>query len=537
MVVVGITGRRRRAATAVAVDGRILAAVGEAIVTRVPAAGYRDAGFPIASLRTCLGTAGLTPDSVDVVVSAEGGMPGTFAVREPLACAARSAGLERAVLRRTSTLEACARQAAIGMPAGVVLTTDLQRSALAVATIEEGCVSEIRPLFGLAAVLGLTPRLGRLLGLTDSEPEDLLQSLELLARSIPHESAFPFDDVRGDREASDGPEGSRAFDRALARAAAEAGGSLSDAASPRVEIQRARARVAEGFLGRLAFLLISAAGTHRHSTRRVVLAGSLFACPDFNARLFGDPSLDLSVAPAPAPEGAALGAALQPFAAPGNSLGNHLALGPSFTESDAKKALENCRLDYVYEPFWPRLIDRIVQVLSQGKLVAWFQESAEFGHPVLGSRSVLADPSNRYARDNINRFFRHRPDDWPIGLSVPLEASGCLDPAALSPWRFARTSIRPEWRDRLRGVTDRGGSVHAHVLQPGGGMFHELLVAHSRRTGIPGLINVALHGSGEPTACSPRDAVRATYASAVDAMVMHRFLVMKDYWQLRNRPA
>jgi carbamoyltransferase len=305
-----------------------------------------------------------------------------------------------------------------------------------------------------------------------------------------------------------------------------------------VEIQRARSRVADGFLGRLAFLLASAAATEQRSNDGVALGGSLFACPDFNARLRGTTSLDFHVAPAPAPEGAALGAALQPFAADlGGDLANHLALGPSFSESEAKRALENCRLDYVYEPVWPRLIERIVQVLSQGKLVAWFQESAEFGHPVLGSRSVLADPSNRYARDNVNRFLRHRPDDWPIGLSVPLEASGCLDSASLSPWRFARTSVRPEWRDRLRGVIDRADAVHAHVLQPGHGMFYELLTAYTRRTGVPGLINVALHGIGEPTACSPRDAVRATYSSAVDAMVMHRFLVMKDYWQLRNRPS
>jgi carbamoyltransferase len=211
-----------------------------------------------------------------------------------------------------------------------------------------------------------------------------------------------------------------------------------------------------------------------------------------------------------------------------------LALGPNFTEADAKKALENCRLDYVYEPVWSRLIERAAQVLAQGKLVAWFQDSAEFGAPLLASRSVLADPSNRYARDNVNRFLRHRPDDWPIDVSIAADARGCLGSAPLSPWRFVQAPVHPEWRERLRAAVDRSGSVHAHVVpRSDGGMFHDLLAAFVRRTGVPGLINVPLHGPGEPTACSPRDAIRATYSSAVDAMVMQRFLVMKDYWLLR----
>src|SRR5262245_8481626 len=120
MVVVAITGRRRRAATAVAVDGRIVAAVRDAILTRVPWSGYRETGFPLPSFRACLDKAGLSPEKVDLVVSAEGAASGSFAVREHLACAARAAGLGRAPVRRIGTLEACARQAAIGLPSGVV---------------------------------------------------------------------------------------------------------------------------------------------------------------------------------------------------------------------------------------------------------------------------------------------------------------------------------------------------------------------------------------------------------------------------------
>jgi predicted NodU family carbamoyl transferase len=539
MVVVGITGRRRRAATAVAVDGRIVAAVREAMVIRVPAAGYRETGFPVASFRACLAKAGLTPDSIDHVVSAEGAAPGMLPVRDSLSRAAKASGLERALFCRTSVLEASARQAAIGLESGIVLTTDLQRSAAAVGAIEGASPSTLHPLGGLAAVLSLTPRLGRFLGLTDAEPEDVLQSLELLARSALDEPASLFETMDAAAESGDLCAVSDAFDKTVARTEQRAGASLADAASPRIEVQRERARLAEGFLHRVALLLATAldAAAQRYATDRAVLAGGMFTCADFNARLGALSSLTISVAPVPSPEGAALGAALRPFTSAGaDGLPNHLALGPSFSESEAKKALESCRLDYVYEPVWPRLIERVVQVLGHGKLVAWFQDSAEFDQSLRGSRSILADPSNRYARDNVNSFLRRRPHDWPIGVSIPAAASGCLSSPDLSPWRFVQARVKPEWREHLRGAADRSGSIHAHVLPADGSdVFHGLLSLHHQRSGVPGLINVALHGSGEPTACSPLDAIRSTFSSAVDAMVIHRFLVMKDYWQLRAR--
>jgi len=45
---------------------------------------------------------------------------------------------------------------------------------------------------------------------------------------------------------------------------------------------------------------------------------------------------------------------------------------------------------------------------------------------------------------------------------------------------------------------------------------------------------VNLSGPREPRACTPRDAIRTTFSSAVDALVIGRFLVMKDYWLLRS---
>ena len=58
-----------------------------------------------------------------------------------------------------------------------------------------------------------------------------------------------------------------------------------------------------------------------------------------------------------------------------------------------------------------------------------------------------------------------------------------------------------------------------------------LLDAHYQRTGVPALITVDL---GTRTLMSPRDAIRETFASATEFLVMGRFLIAKDYFALRR---
>ena len=55
-----------------------------------------------------------------------------------------------------------------------------------------------------------------------------------------------------------------------------------------------------------------------------------------------------------------------------------------------------------------------------------------------------------------------------------------------------------------------------------------------RANDVPALIETNLGGPDEPVACTPRDAVRTIYSSAIDALIIGRFLLMKDYWLLRS---
>ncbi|MGH9202312.1 MAG: carbamoyltransferase C-terminal domain-containing protein, partial [Vicinamibacterales bacterium] len=313
------------------------------------------------------------------------------------------------------------------------------------------------------------------------------------------------------------------------------GSRLDDASSLNARVQQTRRSLAASFTHSLAQVVSDAAETSRKADGKMAvgLGGGMSANPGFNTELRQLAGDDLRQALVPEPVGRALGAALA------SSLGDEagkrlsgLALGPAYTEAEIKRTLDNCRLDYVYEPDWQRLIGRVSAMLAQGKVVAWFQGAMAFGPRPLGSRSVLCDPSGRYARQNINEYLRHLPLDEPLPVAfAPSAVEQCLSGSVLSPPRVVDASVRAEWRDQLVSALDWQHRVRVQAIGSSQApAMCELLECHFQRTGVPALIETRLGTSGEPVACAPRDAVRTVYSSAIDALVIGRFLLMKDYW-------
>ncbi|MEZ5293833.1 MAG: carbamoyltransferase C-terminal domain-containing protein [Vicinamibacterales bacterium] len=514
MIVGGIARAPGREAAALAVDGRIAAAVAR------PAG---PAGESPGTLDACLAAAGRSAGDLTHVVIVDGDAAGTGPTSDDGPPGGAAAGPAR---HRVSRLAAHWRLArASGAVAAVVAdgTAAMLVDDGGARIVEAPAAAVLLALAGeLASILGLTPA-GRPSG-------DALGDLEQLAGTHAG-AAAPLSGLVDDADPATADRG--AFDSAVAAARDAAGAPLDDASSPLVRAARVRAGLAEAFLAAVAAVFGALAS---RATTPPALAGRAFASPDFAARVRAAAGRPLAVAPWPSADGAAVGAALAIGPSVEGALSHGAAVGPPATEQDAKAVLENCRLDYLYEPRWPRLLDRVSQLLERGKLVAWFQGAEEFGHPLSGSRSILCDPSGRYARDNVNVFLRGCAPSTPIPLVLARGALDCVDRGALSPWGLVRTRVHEDYRDRLRAGLDARGDAHVHALpDEADGPLAELLDLHLRRTGVPGLVNLPLDGAGPgvTTASTPRDAIRATFGSSVDALVLHRFLVMKDYWQMR----
>lgn len=549
MRVLGISGGARHAAAAVSIDSEIVAAAAEESFARVAHVGsMMTGGYPVAAVDACLVRAGLTLGDIDRIV----------VVADVVADDARGAGdrsdghggipplmssgherLTRALRARAteidSPLEADARQVGAACTdeelAVLVLASDIGASA---AFRKQGHRLIAVDRFGGAnPMFAATSGVSEALGLGASGSYD---AVERLGSGAPADHLAAFDQaIEWTAE-----RGVVVHDDRLRKALEMLPGSVEDADrdwSLHVRVQQDRQTVAASFSARVRNVVAEMAASLSDKTgiRRVGVAGSLCSNSGLARTLgqrFGD---DVVVAPVPEPAGRAIGAALNGHQAP-PALLRSLALGPQFSESDIKETLDNCRLDYVYEPDWHRLLARLSRMLTRGSIVAWFQGPMGFGPRAVGTRSILGDPSNRYARDNINRFLRRGSVDDPLTVSMTGEAiRECLEGTAASPFLAIDARVKCEWRERLRAAVnpDHMAPVQLATMEQSPALV-ELLTTHRQQSGVPGLIQTPLSGIGEPTACTPRDAVRTMFSSAVDALVIGRFLLMKDYWLLRS---
>jgi carbamoyltransferase len=548
MRVLGISGRYRHAAAALAVDGHVTAAASEDCFVRVPGIGYmQTGGFPGAAVEACLRSAGLMLADIDrvTVVDDEGNGPGEMASMRRV--------LHDRPMQAIDAVHADAVQAAVsGENVDTVLVCSTHPPAIATFVREREHLVPQGRIAGGDRLMSVARALATNLGVATDDP---YRSLDRL--SVGGEPEFQ-NELSSAIKWSAGPSapangGGRAIeideDRWSAFLGTDRGspvGSLADARSLNVRTRQVRRALAASFTCRLAHLVYDAVESLRaKSDRSVALGGEMCANPRFNTELRGLLGDQWVRAFVPETAGRALGAALEvasgrastPLRAVEQLPG--LALGPAFSDNDIKRTLENCRLDYLYEPDWSRLLMRVSKMLSQGKVVAWFQGAMAFGPRALGSRSVLCDPSSRYARQNMNEYLRQVPLDEPLPIVfAPSAAQQCLNRSVSSPLGVVDVAVKDEWRDRLVAALDWRQHVRVQAVGPAQAPeLCNLTEHHYTRTGVPGLIETNLGGPVEPMACTPRDAVRTVFSSAIDALVIGRFLLMKDYWLLRSNGA
>jgi carbamoyltransferase len=526
----GISGRDRDAAAALAVDGRVVAAASEECFTRVPGIGYTlTGGFPTAAVEACLRSANLDARDLDElsIVQADG------ARRDDERATIRRAVGDLPVTPIDAVRADAVQAAAASTAATAVLVVGTEPGSMASFVRVHDELRPHGPVAGSDYLLAASHVVADRLGVAAADP---FQSIDRLS-------------LGGDPE----------FDAALAPAlswksgagivADEAkigawldavggdhAGELQNATSLNVRVQAARRAIAASWTYRLAHVVRDAARNVAPGTdlNRVAFGGAIFANPRLSTelrRLAGD---DLALAAVPGPAGRALGAALSASGGAMHGLPG-LALGPSFSDAEIKRTLDNCRLDYVYEPDWARLFARVSKMLTQGKVVGWFQGAMGFGPRAMGTRSVLGDPSNRYARQNMNEYLRQVPLDEPLPVVFASSALGSALEGAPSSALVFDAPGAAAWREKLAAALDwrhevRVHAVHASESKP----LCDLLEVHLARTGVPALIETNLAGPGEPVACTPRDAVRTVFSSAIDAVILGRFVLMKDYWLLRN---
>ena len=266
-------------------------------------------------------------------------------------------------------------------------------------------------------------------------------------------------------------------------------------------------------------------------SRNLCLAGGVALNSKANGKILASGICErLFVQPAAADDGVALGAALAPFLENGRRLPQsamrHVYLGPAADDAEIETALRTYKLRFT------RLDDPAkiaADLLSQGKIIGWFQGRMEFGPRALGSRSILADPRDPEMNAKVNNAVKFREWWRPFAPSMLAEAAQeYLESAFDSPFMIVTAQVKPEKRRVIPAVTHVDGSARPQTVERAvNPLYWRLISEFGKRTGVPVVMNTSYNLRGEAIVNSPTDAVRTFFSSGMDALVIGPFLVEK----------
>jgi carbamoyltransferase len=517
MIILGLGGILGDAACALLKDGELLAAVEERKVARQVSPGV----LPEAALAEALKVAGLTPANVNCVALVR-----PFAQEIHLTLRSRFPGAQVVMVEHHAAHAASAFYPSLFDDA-TVLTLDRDgdfRSAARWHASGNRLQLE-KDLYYPDSLGDLYSRMTELLGFNAGSDEHKVQ---WLSTADSGEQFLPlFEDILGGGE---WPCINRSFfdsdrlsqggfsEKFYARLGLEGGEEIPETL---------RAPLAAGLQRAIESIVLRMAG----SEERLCVAGGL----GMNALLISalERSKQVFVQPAAGNAGTALGAVFYVW---NNVLGqkkrasmNDLCLGPSYAAEEVKQVLENCKLRFQYLMTTEELVERAVRDLNGEKIIAWMQGRMEFGPRALGNRSILASPLNPYSTENLNIYIKHREPFRKFAASVPEEMAGEYFEAGPNARYLATVGrVRAPYRKTFEAAVLGENAVRVHtVRREDNPLYHRLLHAAGKATGLPVLYNTSFNLFGDPLVCTPRDAVRSFYSSGVDALFVGNFVIEK----------
>lgn len=267
--------------------------------------------------------------------------------------------------------------------------------------------------------------------------------------------------------------------------------------------------------------------------KNLCLAGGVAFNSVMNGRIMREsPFENYFVHPAAGDAGCAFGAAYYIYHAilrqPRRYVMTHAYFGPSFSNEECRQALEagGLRYETLSDVELPQ---RVAQLLSEGKLVAWFQGRMEWGPRALGNRSFLADPRRANVRDELNKKVKMREWFRPLAPSMLEEANTWVFGKPYhDPFMITVFPVLEERKSQIPAVVHVDGTARPQcVSKQANPRYWQLLKEFENLTGVPVLLNTSFNIQ-EPIVCTPDDAIKTFLRSKVDYLVLGNHVARRE---------
>ena len=309
------------------------------------------------------------------------------------------------------------------------------------------------------------------------------------------------------------------------------------------------------------------------------------------------PFRDIWIQPAAGDAGGALGAALFVWyqylgnprrTADGKDFQKASYLGPSFSNEEIEKYLQEIRADYEYLSN-DEIPARVARLIADQKVIGWFQGRMEFGPRALGSRSILGDARSPEMQSLMNLKIKFRESFRPFAPCVLRDKAGeYFDDHISSPYMLLVSNVRSERRKpqltpeeldsrleeyrrllvkevndlkevnrlqdaarvekvignedflKFRAVihhprSDVPAITHVNysarlqtVDRNDNPLYYDMIKSFEDLTGCAVIINTSFNVRGEPIVCAPEEAFRCFMRTKMDYLIMGNYLLDKN---------
>lgn len=274
----------------------------------------------------------------------------------------------------------------------------------------------------------------------------------------------------------------------------------------------------------------------KHKTPNLCLAGGVALNSVMNGKILSKtPYKHLFIPPDPSDAGGAMGVALYitKQKQPQKALASFSPyLGPSYNWYEIKQELKKQHLTHQYLSRQD-LIEKVADLITQQKVIGWFQGKMEWGPRALGARSILASAATPEMKDIINARVKHRElfrPFAPVILDEYVEKYFEADQniPICAKWMLMVYPFKKKGIKEVPAVVhvDKTGRLQT-LSRDDNSLYYDVIKAHYKKTKVPIIINTSFNVRGEPIVCSPQDAIRCFLHTDIDYLVIDQYLVSK----------
>ncbi|MFL3006674.1 MAG: carbamoyltransferase [Candidatus Neomarinimicrobiota bacterium] len=232
---------------------------------------------------------------------------------------------------------------------------------------------------------------------------------------------------------------------------------------------------------------------------------------------------------------------------------NGAYLGPNYSNENIKSYLDNNGFNYLKLKD-SELPEKIADLISQEKVIGWFQGRMEFGPRALGSRTIIGDARSPETQKVINLKIKYRESFRPFAPSVREEDISeyfdidCPSPYMLLVAKVAKDKQLPMTREQesyfglkklniprseIPAVTHVDYSARIQsVSKKTNERYHEMLTVFKKKYGCPVVVNTSFNVRGEPIVCTPNDAYQCFMRTEMDYLLLNNYLLKKTDQQI-----